>query len=61
MAIAMTMTGDGKMDVNVDRGIILHAEQHATMDTSVQPPAGGAAMPNIRMHGKFSSVSEFVK
>ena len=61
MAIAMTMTGDGKMDVNVDRGIILHAEQHATMETSMQPPAGGAAMPKMRMHGKLSSVSDFVK
>jgi hypothetical protein len=61
MAIAMTMTGDGKMDVNVDRGIILHAEQHATMETSMQPRAGGAAMPNMRMHGKLASVSDFVK
>jgi hypothetical protein len=61
MAFAMTVTGDGKMDVNVDRGIILHSEQRATMETSMQPPAVGSAMPEMRMHGKVSSGSDFVK
>ncbi len=38
-ALAMTMTGDGKSDVNVDRGIVLHAEQQATIEASMRRPA----------------------
>ncbi len=38
-ALAMTMTGDGKSDVNVDRGIVLHAEQQATIEASMRGPA----------------------
>ena len=37
-ALAMTMTGDGKSDVNVDRGIVLHAEQQATIEATMGGP-----------------------
>jgi hypothetical protein len=59
--MTMTMTGDGKMDINVDRGIILHAEQRATIDSAMQPPAAASGAPSIRMHGTLSSVSDLVK
>ncbi len=55
------MTGDGKSDVNVDRGIVLHAEQQATVDASMRSPAADQKMPKVRMHGTFTIVSGLVK
>lgn len=59
--LAMTMTGDGKSDVNVDRGIVLHAEQQATIEASMRRPATGQQVPNMRMHGTFTIVTDLVK
>jgi hypothetical protein len=61
MALEMTATGDGTTDVNVDRGLILHAELHSTMNTSMQPPVRRSGASRIRMHGTFSVVSDLVK
>ncbi len=59
-AIAMDMktTGDGKTDVNVDRGLVLHMELHSTMETSMQAPTPALSM---RMHGAVNMVSDLVK
>jgi hypothetical protein len=57
----MTMTGDGKSDVNVDRGIVLHAEQRATVEGRMHAGATGSAMPKMQMHGTFTIVSDLVK
>jgi hypothetical protein len=61
VAFDLTMTGDGKSDVNVDRGIVLHAEQQATVDGSMRGPSGDQPMPKMRMHGTFTIVSDLVK
>jgi hypothetical protein len=61
VAFDMTMTGDGKSDVNVDRGIVLHAEQQATVDASMRGPSTDQKMPKVRMHGTFTIVSDLVK
>jgi hypothetical protein len=61
VAFDMTMTGDGKSDVNVDRGIVLHAEQQGTFDASMRGPSTNQKMPRVRMHGTFTIVSDLVK
>src|SRR3954447_13463162 len=35
MALDMTMAGEGTIDVNVDRGLLLHVESRSTLDTSM--------------------------
>ncbi|HEX3646719.1 MAG TPA: hypothetical protein VHT95_13985 [Vicinamibacterales bacterium] len=57
----MTMMGDGKSDVNVDRGIVLHAEQRSTIEGTLHAGSAGMAMPNMRTHGTFATVSDLVK
>jgi hypothetical protein len=54
----MTMTGDGKSDVNIDRGIVLHSEQQIAMEGSMR--AGPAPAP-MSMLGKISIVTDLVK
>jgi hypothetical protein len=60
-ALALTMTADGKSDVNVDRGIVLHAEQQGTIEAAVGGPTTEQKTPNVRMRGTFTIVSDFVK
>lgn len=60
-AFDMTMTSDGKSDVNVDRGIVLHAEQRSTIEGTMRAGTASQAMPNMRMHGTFTIVSDLVK
>lgn len=57
----MTTTGDGKTDVNVDRGSVLHAEQRSTIDGTLRSGPAGHEMPNMRMHATFTIVSDVVK
>jgi hypothetical protein len=61
VAFDMTMTGDGKSDVNVDRGIVLHAEQRATIEGTMHAGTTVPAMPGMHMHGTFTIVSDLVK
>jgi hypothetical protein len=60
-ALALTMTADGKSDVNVDRGIVLHAEQQGTIEAAVGGPTTEQKTPNVGVHGTFTIVSDFVK
>jgi hypothetical protein len=55
------MTADGKSDVNVDRGIVLHAEQQGTIEAAVGGPTTEQKTPNVGVHGTFTIVSDFVK
>lgn len=57
-SMTMTMTSDGKTDVNVDRGIVLHGEQQMTMEGSMR---AGQAATAMTLHGKVSIVSDVVK
>jgi hypothetical protein len=60
----MTVTGAGKNDVNVDRGIVLHSEQQGTIDGTLRGGPVGAAGPVIsqmRLRGTFTIVSDLVK
>jgi hypothetical protein len=61
MALDMTMTAEGKTDVNVDRGLILHTELRSTIDTSMQPPVPGATVQRMRMRGTVNMVNDLVK
>jgi hypothetical protein len=61
VAFDMTMTGDGKSDVNVDRGIILHAQQQSTIEGTIHGGATGQPTPNGHVHGTFTIVSDLVK
>jgi hypothetical protein len=61
VAFDMTMTSNGKSDVNVDRGIVLHAEQRSTIEGTMHAGAAGQAMPNMQVHGTFTIVSDLVK
>jgi hypothetical protein len=58
MGMDMKTTGDGKTDVNVDRGLVLHMELHSTIETSMQ---AATAAPSMRMHGTVNMVSDLVK
>ena len=60
-ALALTMTADGKSDVNVDRGIVLHSEQQGTIEAAVGGPTAEPKPPNVRMHGTFTIASDLVK
>jgi hypothetical protein len=56
----MTTTGDGKSDVNIDRGIVLHSEQRLTIEGSMRAGAGPAP-PAMAIHGTINIVSDIVK
>jgi hypothetical protein len=59
-ALDLTVTGDGKSDVNIDRGIVVHMEQHLAMEGSVR--ADQAAVPSgTGIHGTISIVTDVVK
>jgi hypothetical protein len=55
MALDLTATGNGTTDVNVDRGIVLHAEQQFTLEGTIH------AGTNSHVHGTFTIVSDLVK
>ena len=61
VALSMTTTGDGKTDVNVDRGIVLHTEQQLTIEGSMRAGTGGQDAPSVHIHGTFAIVSDLVK
>jgi nitrous oxidase accessory protein NosD len=61
VAFDVTMAGDGKSDVNVDRGIVLHAEQQATIEASMRGLSTDQNMPKMRINGTFAIVSDLVK
>ena len=43
-------TGEGTVDVNVDRGIVLHNEMRMTTDTSMRSQ-GSPMIPSMQSHG----------
>lgn len=57
----LTMTTEGKSDVNVDRGFIVHSEQRSTMEGTMRGAATASVMPGMRMHGTFTNASDVVK
>ena len=61
VAFDMTITSDGKSDVNVDRGIVLHAEQRSTIGGAMRGGAADRTMPNVNMHGTVTIVTDLVK
>jgi hypothetical protein len=61
VAFDMTMTGDGKSDVNVDRGIVVHAEQRSTIEGTMRAGKSGPAMQNMHVRGTFTVVSDLAK
>ena len=53
---------DGTLDVNIDRGIVLHSEQHLTIDGTMHMAARtGDAAPSTRMHGTATITSDVLK
>jgi len=55
MSMAMTMTGDGTLDVNADRGIVTLQKQRQMIDIQIQPgAAAGAAVPPMKMSGTIT-------
>ena len=52
---------EGRMDVNVDRGIVLHTETESTIDGSSRVDGGQAAMPPMRMHGTTKMSADLTK
>lgn len=56
------ITGDGTLDVNIDRGIVLHSGQELTIDGTTHMPArNGAAAQSTRMHGTTTITSDVLK
>jgi len=53
-------TSEGKMDVNVDRGIVLHTETRTTIDGSTGI-AGQSAVPPMRTHGTMTMTADLTK
>jgi len=53
---------DGTIDVNIDRGIVLHSGQLLIIDGTMHLAArGGAPAPSMRMHGTTTITSDVVK
>ena len=50
VAIDTRTTGEGTIDVNVERGIVLHREMRMTMDVTMHSDGSAAAMPSMRTH-----------
>ena len=56
------ITGDGTLDVNIDRGIVLHSGQELIIDGTTHMPArNGAAAQSMRMHGTTTITSDVMK
>jgi hypothetical protein len=57
-----TLSGEGTVDINVDRGLMLRNEQRMTTDTTMHAEGSGApAMPSMRTHGTARTLTETVK
>jgi hypothetical protein len=59
--MTMQLSGDGTMDVNVDRGFTKSMQTQYTFDTTMRMPGKlGASMPPMQMHGtmKMSATTE---
>ena len=55
MSMAMTMTGDGTLDVNGDRGIVTLRKQRQAIDIEIEPgAAAGTALPAMKMSGTIT-------
>jgi hypothetical protein len=56
------ITGDGTLDVNIDRGIVLHSGQRLTIDGTMHlATRNGDAAPSTRMHGNTTITSDVLK
>jgi hypothetical protein len=51
MAMDMQMSSEGKTDVNIDRGIVLHTEQVMNIEGTMHLDGASPSMPAMRMHG----------
>jgi hypothetical protein len=60
-AFDMRTAGEGRMDVNVDRGIVLHNELRSTIDSASHLSPTAAMMPNLTVHGSVTVTADFVK
>ena len=60
-SLEMQTTSEGRMDVNVDRGIVLHTETQSTIDGSSHITGGQVAMPPMRMHGTTKMSADLTK
>ena len=57
----MRTVSEGTMDVNVDRGIVLHSETRTTLDGSTRVEGGPIAVPPMRMHGTIKLSADLTK
>lgn len=55
------ISGDGTLDVNIDRGIMLHSGQQLIIDGTMHMSARGAPAPSMRMHGTTTVTSDVLK
>ena len=53
-------TGEGTVDVNVDRGIVLHNEMRMTTDTSMRSQ-GSPMIPSMQSHGTTTLSVDVIK
>jgi hypothetical protein len=51
---------EGKMDVNVDRGIVLHTETRTTIDGLIQS-GSQTTVPPMRTHGTMTMSADLTK
>jgi hypothetical protein len=56
------MAGEGSLDVDIDRGIVLRNQQRSTLDNiSGLAPGAPPAIANTRVHGTVTISADFVK
>ena len=55
--MTMGMSGEGTMDVNIDRGFAIASEQAMTIDGLITP---GSAAPAMRMHGTVKTSNRVI-
>lgn len=61
VASDMRTVSEGTMDVNVDRGIVLHSETRTTLDGSTRVEGGQIAVPPMRIHGTITLSADLTK
>lgn len=54
-------TGNGVVDVNIDRGIVLHQEVRMTMETSMHSDGASSRIPSMQGHGTTTMSSDLIK
>jgi hypothetical protein len=59
-AMDMRTASEGRMDVNVDRGIVLHTETRTKIDGSSHV-AGQTVVPPMRTHGTMTMTADLTK